>query len=317
MRIAPFLLASCAVLAACQGAGAATLRPFVQIDGAVVRLGDLFDDLGATPDRALGRGPLPGARIVLRAPQLAAIARDFAVAWRPATGGEQAVVERRADILPPALITDAVRAALRGAGAPEDFEIVAPEIQPVLIPSGSHAAPSISQLAYDPQTSHFTALVSVDVPQMRSVSMRVSGDVIAMVPAAVTAQHLTAGVTLSANDIRTQRVRASLLRNAAPIPRDSAIGMVLKHDIAAGVALTAADLGRTLLVARGSLVRMSLTADGIALSAQGRALDSGAMGEHIRVENPLSHLIVDADVTAPGQVRVIPRPATITLVAAQ
>jgi flagella basal body P-ring formation protein FlgA len=317
MRTAAFLFASCAALPACPAAHAATLRPFVQIDGAVVRLADLFDDLGATPDRALGRGPVPGARIILRAPQLAAIARDFAVDWRPATGGEQAVVERRADILPQPRITDAVRAALRAAGAPEDFEIAAPDIQPVLVPAGSNAAPSVTQLSYDQQASHFTALVSVDVPQMESVSLRISGDVIAMVPAAVTAQHLAAGHTLSERDVRTQRVRASLLRNAAPVAREAAIGMVLKHDIAAGVPLTASDLGKTLLVQRGSLVRMTLTTDGIALSAQGRALDAGALGDRIRVENPVSHLIVEADITAPAQVRVTPHPATITLVAAQ
>jgi hypothetical protein len=41
-------------------AQAAMLKAFSQITGGTVRLGDLFDDLGGTPDRVLGPAPAPG-----------------------------------------------------------------------------------------------------------------------------------------------------------------------------------------------------------------------------------------------------------------
>ena len=91
-RHGPRLLAACLLGSA--AADAATLRPFRELSGNIVRLSDLFDQLGATPDRDLGRGPGPGDRIVVEAPQLAAIARDFGVAWRPISGAERAVLER-------------------------------------------------------------------------------------------------------------------------------------------------------------------------------------------------------------------------------
>jgi flagellar basal body P-ring formation protein FlgA len=53
-------------------------------------------------------------------------------------------------------------------------------------------------------------------------------------------------------------------------------------------------------------VVMLLDSPGIALSAEGQALDAGAEGDHIRVQNPVSHAVVQAQVMADGRVRVAP-----------
>ena len=80
---------------------AATLRSFIEISGSSVRLSDLFDELGPVPDRVLGAAPAPGDRITVNSPQLAAIAQDFDVAWRPSTGAENVVVQRAGLVLSP------------------------------------------------------------------------------------------------------------------------------------------------------------------------------------------------------------------------
>ena len=295
---------------------AAILRPFTQITAGTVRLADLFDNLGSTPDRVLGAAPAPGARITVASPQLAAIARDFNVDWRPQTGGERAVVERRGDILPQAHITEALRQALAANGAPEIFNVASPDIQPVLLPAGSIADPAISQLSYDPQASRFPALVTIAVPDAEAVQLRVSGQVIPMALTAVAATRLPPGHLVTASDLRPGRVRTALLRGASAInPRD-ALGMAVRHDVSPGQILTLADLTRPALVQRGALVRMLLDSDGLSLSAQGIAAETGARGDHIRVENPLSHRIVVAEITGPDEVRVAPREATVTLVSA-
>ena len=63
------------------------LRPITTLHAQVVRLKDLFDDAGRNADRVLGPGPAPGGRIVVEARQLAAIARQFDVDWRPISSG--------------------------------------------------------------------------------------------------------------------------------------------------------------------------------------------------------------------------------------
>ena len=43
-----------------------------------------------------------------------------------------------------------------------------------------------------------------------------------------------------------------------------------------------------------------------ALTAQGQAMETGAIGERIRVLNPVSRAVVEAEVIGPDRVRVAP-----------
>jgi flagella basal body P-ring formation protein FlgA len=280
---------------------AAMLRPFTEI----------------TPDRNLGRAPAPGTRILVGAAQLAAIARDFNVDWRPATGTEQAVLERRGETLPRSAIADALRHALEAAGAPPGSDISMPDAQPITIPTGSKPVPEIVQCSYDPAGGRFTALVSVSLPEMPPAQMRVSGAVMVLTSAAVPTHRLTRGTVINSSDIQMMHVRVNTLHGNAAIQPDQAEGMVLKHDVASGQPLTPLDVARPDLVQRGSLVHMTLNTDGIALVAEGVAKEPGAQGDTIHVENPTSRVIVEAEVIGPDAVRVAPLHAAITLAAAQ
>jgi flagella basal body P-ring formation protein FlgA len=302
-------------------AQAAMLRPFTQIKAGTVRLADLFDDLGGTPDRVLGHAPAPGARIIVGSPQLAAIARDFNVDWRPQTGAEQAVLERSGEMMPAVSVLAPLHQALAEAGAPQDFDVSAPAIAPILLPVGSHAEPQITQLSYDAQAASgrgaaFSALMTISVPDVEPIQIRVSGQVVPMVTTATAGHRLTPGQVVQDGDLRLTRVRAGLLHGATGISPEAAIGLALRHDVQAGQVLTTADLVRPALVQRGALVRMSLVSEGLQLSAQGVAREPGGRGETIHVENPLSHLVVMAEVTGPGEVRVAPRADAVSLVSA-
>ena len=57
---------------------------------------------------------------------------------------------------------------------------------------------------------------------------------------------------------------------------------------------------------KGAKVLMVLDSPGISLTAEGKALESGAAGDRIRVVNPVSHVVIEAEVLGPGQVRVEP-----------
>lgn len=296
---------------------AAILKPFGQIVGPTIRLADLFDELGTTPDRVLGASPAPGARIVVGSPQLAAIARDFNVDWRPSTGNEQAVIERHGETLPRAVIDAALRRSLADAGAPADADVVAPDIQPILVPARAGISPEISQLSFDAQSGHFSAMLTVSSPDMTEMQTRVSGQVVSMTETVVAARRLVPGAIVEDGDLQQARVRTANLRGAAGVTLEAARGLSVKHALSAGQPVSVADLVRPPLVLRGAAVRMTLDSEGIALSAQGIATEAGARGDRIRVENPVSHLLVDAEVTGPGEVRVAPREAVVTLVSAR
>jgi flagella basal body P-ring formation protein FlgA len=63
---------------------------------------------------------------------------------------------------------------------------------------------------------------------------------------------------------------------------------------------------RPATVQKGATVLMALDSPGIALTAQGQALEAGSIGERIRVLNPVSRAVIEAEVTGTDRVRVAP-----------
>jgi flagella basal body P-ring formation protein FlgA len=94
----------------------------------------------------------------------------------------------------------------------------------------------------------------------------------------------------------------------AEVARDlsAVVGMQLKQQVAAGVPIPLAELMQPTQVTRGDPVRLVLEVGGLSLSGQGTALESGAIGERIRVRNVSSQAVLEAEVVRPGVVRVMP-----------
>ncbi len=82
--------------------------------------------------------------------------------------------------------------------------------------------------------------------------------------------------------------------------------MQTKRQIAGGAPLGVTELMRPSMVQKGATVLMMLDSPGIALTAQGQAMEAGAIGERIRILNPVSRAVVEAEVTGPDRVRVAP-----------
>jgi flagellar basal body P-ring formation protein FlgA len=290
-------------------AEAATLRAMTTLHSSIVRLSDLFDDAGANADRVLGPGPGAGGRIVVEAPQLGAIARQFRVDWHPVSSADRAVLERPGRPLRREDVLTAVKAALMADGASPDCDIELAGFTPPLVPFEADPRPVVSDLDYDVSAGRFSAALSVTGEAMEPLHLRVAGTVELPVASA----RLLAGSVLRAEDVRMARVHTAMIHGEVVRRADAAIGMQLKRQVAAGQPLTIAELTRPSLVAKGATVLMMLDSPGIALTAQGQAMEPGAIGERIRVLNPVSRAVVEAEVVGPDRVRVAPTALPITV----
>jgi flagella basal body P-ring formation protein FlgA len=298
-----------AALAICLGAAnadAATLRSMTTLHGPVVRLSDLFDDAGAGANRVLGPGPGAGGRIVVEAAQLGAIARQFGVDWRPASSADRAVLDRPGRPLRREDALDAVKSALVGAGASNDCDVELPGFSPPLVPYEADPQPVVSDLDYDTGTGRFSAVLSVSGAGMEPIHMRLAGRVDDTIDLPVATTRLPAGSVLRAEDVHIARVHTSLVHAEVLRRIGDAVGMQLRRQITAGHPLAVGDVARPSLVQKGASVMMLLDSPGIALTAQGQALESGAIGERIQVLNPASRAVVEAEVIGPDRVRVAP-----------
>jgi flagella basal body P-ring formation protein FlgA len=296
-------------LAICLGvatADAATLRSVTTLHAAVVRLSDLFDEAGANADRVLGPGPGAGGRIVVEAAQLGAIAHQFGVDWRPASSGDRAVLDRPGRPLRREDALDAVKSALIGAGASPDCDIELPGFTPPLVPFEADPRPVVSDMVYEPAAGRFSAVLSITGAAMEPIHMRLTGRVDDTIDLPVATTRLLAGSVLRADDVHIARVHTMLVRSEVVRRTDDAIGMQLKRALAAGQPLMVSELMRPSMVQKGAAVTMLLDSPGITLSAQGQALESGAIGERIRVLNPVSRAVLEAEIIGPDRVRVAP-----------
>jgi flagellar basal body P-ring formation protein FlgA len=67
--------------------------------------------------------------------------------------------------------------------------------------------------------------------------------------------------------------------------------------------VSAADVRHPILVTKGQTITMTFDAPGVDLTAMGRALSEGGIGDSVTVQNPASFRMINAVVTGPGTVR--------------
>ena len=293
-------------LVVCGQAQAASLRNVTTLHGPMVYLRDLFDDSGSNSDRVLGPGPEPGGRIIVEAAQLNAIAKQFGVAWRSVSRADRAVLEWPGHPLRKDEATEAVRLAITAAGASDEIDIDLAGFNPPIVPTEMVTASFVSQLEFDANTGRFTALLSITGEGMNPIDTRISGRVEEMTDTLVAATRLLPETVLRGEDVRTARVRLTALQGDPARSLEQIVGMQLARPIAAGQPLRLADLIRPALVQRGSTVKIELSSAGLSVTGQAVALDSGADGDKIRVQNLSSKAFLYAEVVGPGQVRITP-----------
>ena len=297
------------LLTAAFPAGAATLRPATTLHSAIVLLRDLFDDPGAEGDRVLGPGPGPGGRIVVEAPQLRAIARQFDVDWRPVSAADRAVLERPGLPMSHDDALGAVRSALVTTGASPDCAIDLAGFSAPLVPLGAKPRTVVSQLDYDSRGGRFSAVLSVSSDGMEQVNLRVNGQVREMLELPVALANLPAGTIIGPDDLHMGRVSANNLRGDVIHTMDKATGLQLTRAIQAGQPLGPNDLTRPLLVRQGTLVRLRLVSAGLSVTGRGVALSNGAEGERVKVRNPGSKIELEGIVVGPELVQINPIPS--------
>lgn len=280
------------------------LRPVTTLTAPVVRLGDLFAHAGRDRRRILGPGPAPGGRIEVGARQLAYIARRYDVNWRPASPADRAVLTWPGRAFTRAEAMIPLATALHGAGAGRDARIRLDGFTPPVVPVTPAITPAISALTYDPASGRFSALLVLTAAGIAPIQLPISGRVEAMVDLPVAAHRLTAGAILTAADLRLERRPAALVAGGAARRVGQVVGRELARPLATGATFPRAALRPPELVHKGAAVVIRVRSPGLALTASGRALDAGGLGDQVRVLNPVSHAVLAALVTGPGEVRV-------------
>lgn len=285
--------------------GPIAVRTEVTVTDALVRLGDLFRNTGEKAHLAIAYAPAPGQSAVIDAAWLAETARQNGLDWRPTSQTLRVMVRRASAEVPAASVVAAVERHLRSAGIEGKLKIELTEpTRSIHLPADTKGQFAIQNLRYEARSGRFEAVVAA-TSGGGAHTVPIAGRVAELVELPVLARTLERGEIVRARDVEMRAFpRGATATNDVITERDALIGQAARRPLRMGVPLRAGSLEPPVLVKRGSIATMEIETPHMRVTARGRALDSGAKGDTIRLRNVSSDKLVEATVVGAGRVLV-------------
>jgi flagella basal body P-ring formation protein FlgA len=117
----------------------------------------------------------------------------------------------------------------------------------------------------------------------------------------VPAHDILRGQTIADGDLAYQMVASA--QPGVVVSMNALDGMEARRTLRAGETVRADDVKRPVVVTKGSLVTMMFEAPGVTLTATGKAMSEGGLGETVTIVNPVSYRQIVCTVIGPGMVR--------------
>ncbi len=281
------------------GQGTVALRSDVQVDRDRVTLGDLFTGLPPTVrgDVPVAPAPQPGGRSVLDAGFLQTLAATYGLAWTPSRL-DKVTVSRAGATLGADAMRAVVAPLLAQRGIVGDVDIVFDNEQARLIAPSLATPISVDQFTFDPIHHRFVATLSAGTTER----LVMPGRIMEAMTIAVPARPIQAGERIQPRDLKQVRIRLDQLGRTAATQAESIIGKIARRMLPPDQPIRVADIEMPILVRRNGLVTVNVVSGRLVISMQAKALDDGADGATVRVQNPRGNKIFEGIVTGPGMV---------------
>lgn len=302
LRLALTVLGALFLVTAAHAEPAVTLHASGEINRATIRLSDLFDGVPEGRDHEIAAAPAPGKSVSYDARTLGKWAAQYRLGWQPQGFEDRVIVTRAATRITADMIRAAALAQLQEKGVKGEIEVQLDNRGlEVVLPADRAPNFTLNNFDYSPQSRSFRADLAAE-GETRPVPVLGRVTVTREVP--VLARRLEGGVQIGEADIKWVPMTDDRLKGDILTEIDQIKGRELRHSVAEGRLLNARDLIPPRLVTRGSLVTLKIETPAMLITAQGRALQDGGLGDTIRVTNTQSNRVVEGTVEATGLVRV-------------
>ncbi|HTT97702.1 MAG TPA: flagellar basal body P-ring formation chaperone FlgA [Rhizomicrobium sp.] len=121
----------------------------------------------------------------------------------------------------------------------------------------------------------------------------------------VPARDIARGDTISESDLTYAFVAPNAIMPGAATNMNAIVGMQTRRVLRAGETMRNDDVRAPIVVVKGTTVTMVFDAPGVTLTATGRAMSEGGVGDTVTVQNPASFRQISAVVTGPGTVKAL------------
>ena len=171
----------------------------------------------------------------------------------------------------------------------------------IVLPSGvPDTALAVEAFSFDPRAGIFAARLLLADGQM--VGFR--GQASVTVPAEVPTRRLHPGEIISEADLEPARAVLATLPTSTLRLTEDLVGKEVRRTLLPGRPVPGGSIQEPRAVRRGEKVEIVYSHNGLDLSAAGRALEDGALGDEVRVVNLSSNRTISAAVAGAGLVEV-------------
>lgn len=272
------------------------LRPSATVDGDLVTLGDLFDNVGDKARTPIAYAPQPGHQVIFDAERLLNIARAIRLSWRPQDRFTRIIVSRASQTIGSAAIRAKIRAQLRKDEPNVKSDVIIDldnQTMSVDLPTSVTPTLGLKDFSYDRRSGRFAAtlLAPADAPV---VMTPVGGVVRRVTEVPVLKRRVERGQVIRDDDVEYTRLPDDRIARGIVTAAGDLIGMAARRVLRAGQPVRASDVQEPIVLPKGSLATMVYRTRTMTLTARGRTLEDGSKGAVIRVMNVQSKKTVEA-----------------------
>jgi flagella basal body P-ring formation protein FlgA len=298
--------------AAAAAAAITTARPVMKREIVVTRdiisLGDVVDNAGAAADTPAFRAPALGRTGTIQASRVADAVRQAGLRELDTGFVGQVVVTRAARKIAKGEIEEAVRKALAGRYGLEQADVsltLEGNEGAVFVEPEAIGEVRVQDLVVEGKSQRLEAVIAVQGSRALTLKpLRVAGQIVDSVEVPVMVRGVARGEAVRSSDVRLERRPRAEVTQVSVADVALLAGRTAKQQLQAGAVLREGDLVKQEIVEKNSVVTMVYETPGLQLSLRGKAMEGGAMGDVILVQNLQSKRSVQAVVAGPGRVSV-------------
>tara|TARA_B100000700_G_scaffold290644_1_gene348891 strand:- start:85 stop:897 length:813 start_codon:yes stop_codon:yes gene_type:complete len=231
------------------------------------------------------------------------LSRSYNLPWQPLSADDRAIVQRTSHVISKDELGAKILAALkpelpRSERYSMSFDNRIAEIH---LPTNIPPSLSVERVTRDRISNRFFAVLVASEGSHRHT---ISGKLFRMVEIPVVTRRVRKGDIVDKEDVRTITLRADKLGPDVLMSTEELVGKAPRRTLIEHRPVRASDVRQPLLVKRGGLITMIYQTRFMRISARGKAKQSGAHGDTVRVENSGSKKIVEGVVTGPSEITV-------------
>lgn len=278
------------------------------VDDHLIKLSDLFTDVGEKGETIVLEAPAPGQRGTISGYELSQIASEHDLDWERPSYIRRIYIERTGE----QLLLDDVQSMLvdlikdNGVLADIDVKLYGRQAD-IYLPIGySLADIEFGDFRLNNRQDRFSVTLNIPTGSPEINEMRLSGSITEVRAVPVFNRMVTPGEIITKADITWQKFPVRRVNRNVTTSTTDMVGQTVRRAVSAGQLIRETDITMPVVISRGSLVSMTFVNGALSLTTQGRALEDGGKGDVIRVMNDKSNQTVEAKVMGPDSVLIQP-----------